>query len=271
MGLLPEPGLIFGFHLKPFDMIKAIIIDDETKAIKSLKLRIDRLFPDISIVGTAQNARAGKQLIDAHAPDLVFLDIEMPNGNAFTLLEQFETIDFAIIFVTAYNEYAIQAIKISALDYLLKPIDEEELIEAINKYRSQHPKTDYSQRINKLSETYQQFNSQSFRIALPTMGGIEYVMINQILFCEADNNYSVIHLEGLPSIVISKTLKYLEDSLAEVFFMRVHQSYLVNLFKVVRFEKGNRGRIVMSNGETINLSKNKKEEFLNRIAALNSI
>jgi len=252
-------------------MIKAIIIDDEAKAIKSLKLRIERLFSDIAIVGTAQSARAGKLLIDEHSPDLVFLDIEMPNGNAFTLLEQFESIEFTIIFVTAYNEYAVQAIKISALDYLLKPIDEEELIESINKYRLQHTKTDYPQKINKLSEAYQQFNSQSFRVALPTMGGVEYVMVNQILFCEADNNYSVIHLEGVPPIVISKTLKYLEDSLGEFFFMRVHQSFLVNLFKVIRFEKGNRGRIVMSDGATINLSKNKKEEFLSRISTLTSI
>ena len=103
------------------------------------------------------------------------------------------------------------------------------------------------------------------------MGGVEYVMVNQILFCEADNNYSVIHLEGVPPIVISKTLKYLEDSLSDFFFMRVHQSYLVNLFKVVRFEKGNRGRIVMSDGVTLNLSKNKKEEFLSRISTITSL
>jgi two-component system LytT family response regulator len=252
-------------------MIKAIIIDDEAKAIKSLKLRIERLFSDISIVGTAQSARAGKLLIDEHVPDLVFLDIEMPNGNAFTLLEEFVSIEFTIIFVTAYNEYAVQAIKISALDYLLKPIDEEELIAAINKYRSQHKKTDYPKRINKLSEAYQQFNSQSFRVALPTMGGVEYVLINQIIYCEADDNYSSIHLEGVPPILISKTLKYLEDSLSDFFFMRVHQSFLVNLFKVVKFEKGQRGRIVMSDGATINLSKNKKEEFLSRISTLTTI
>lgn len=252
-------------------MIKAIIIDDEAKAIKSLRLRIERLFSDISIVGTAQSVKDGKLLIDEYNPDLVFLDIEMPNGNAFTLLEQFDSIEFSVIFVTAYNEYAVQAIKTNALDYLLKPIDEDELIVAINKFRTQHKKTDYPQRVNKLAEAYQQFNSQSFRVALPTMGGVEYVMVNQILYCEADNNYSVIHLEGVPPVVISKTLKYLEDSLSDFFFMRVHQSFLVNLFKVIRFEKGNRGRIVMNDGAIINLSKNKKEEFLTRISTLTSI
>jgi two-component system, LytTR family, response regulator len=252
-------------------MIKAIIIDDESKAIKSLQLRIERLFDDIEIVATAQSANDGKAVIDQHKPDLVFLDIEMPNGNAFALLKQFDSIDFAIIFVTAYNEYALQAIRISALDYILKPIDEDELVVAINKYRANYKSSIYPQKIEILTEAYQKYNSQSIRIALPTMGGIEYVHINQIVYCEADNNYSTIHLEGMPSILISKTLKFFEDVLKDFYFMRIHQSYLINLFKVVRFEKSNRGRVVLNNGATINLSKNKKEEFLEKISKLTRI
>jgi len=250
-------------------MIKAIIIDDEIMAIKSLKLRIERLFDDINIVATAQSIIKGKAAIDKFKPDLVFLDIEMPKGNAFSLLEKFQSIDFKIIFVTAHNEYALQAIKISALDYILKPIDEDELLEAINKFRKNHKNELYPQKIKVLTEAYQKYNSQSIRISLPTMGGIEYALVNEIIYCEADNNYSTIHFEGQRSIVISKTLKFLEDILEEFYFIRVHQSFLINLFKVVRYEKSMRGRIIMNDGTTINISKNKKEEFLKRISKLN--
>jgi two-component system, LytTR family, response regulator len=213
-------------------MIKAIIIDDASKAIKSLQLRIERLFDDIEIVATAQSANDGKAVIDQHKPDLVFLDIEMPNGNAFALLKQFDSIDFAIILLRP------------TMNMLCRPSGSVPWIIS---------------------------NSQSIRIALPTMGGIEYVHINQIVYCEADNNYSTIHLEGMPSILISKTLKFFEDVLKDFYFMRIHQSYLINLFKVVRFEKSNRGRVVLNNGATINLSKNKKEEFLEKISKLTRI
>ena len=252
-------------------MIKAIIIDDEIKSIKALNIRIDRLFDDIKVVATARSAQDGKEAIDNFKPDLVFLDIEMPNGNAFTLLERFDSIDFKIIFVTAHSEYALRAIKMSALDYILKPIDEDELVEAINKFRSNFNKSGDQQRIKELSENYRKFNSQAFRIALPTMGGTEYVMVNKIIYCEADSNYSIIHYDDMPKQMISKTLKYLEDILGDFNFMRVHQSYLINMYKVIRFEKSKRGRIVLSNDTTIGLSPNKKDEFLTRMSRLTSI
>jgi two-component system LytT family response regulator len=252
-------------------IIKAIIIDDEIKSIKSLKIRIERLFDDIKVVATARSAHDGKEAIDMFKPDLVFLDIEMPNGNAFTLLERFDSIDFKIIFVTAHSEYALQAIKMSALDYILKPIDEDELVEAINKFKSDFNKSGDQQRIKDLTENYRKFNSQAIRIALPTMGGTGYVMVNKIIYCEADSNYSIIHYDDMPKQMISKTLKYLEETLGDFNFMRVHQSYLVNLYKVVRFEKSKRGRIVLSDGTTIGLSPNKKDEFLDRMSKLTSI
>ncbi len=191
-------------------------------------------------------------------------------GEAFLLLGDF---DAALTHYQKANKLynAIDDKRGIALDYILKPIDEDELITSINKFRSEYHGEEYPQRIKKLTDAYQKYNNQSIRIALPTMGGVEYVQINQIIYCEADNNYTIVHLDDGSPKVISKTLKYFENILGEMFFMRVHQSYLVNLFKVVRFEKSNRGRICLGDGTTINLSQNKKEEFLDKISKLTSI
>lgn len=145
------------------------------------------------------------------------------------------------------------------------------MVEAINKFRLHYNKSGDHQKLKGLSENYRKFNSQALRIALPTMGGIDYVMVNQIIYCEADGNYSIIHYDDSSKQVISKTLKYLEEILDDFNFMRVHQSYLINMYKVIRFEKSKRGRIVLSNDTIIGLSPNKKDEFLNRMSRLSSI
>jgi len=244
-------------------MIKTIIIDDETHCLDTLDIQLTKFCPQVEIKQRCNSAQEGLEAIARHAPQLVMLDIEMPTMNGFELLEMFKEIPFAVIFTTGYDKYAIKAIRFSALDYLLKPIDPKELIIAIQKIDNQrHPPT--SEQVQMLVDKMRNREIIFMKIAVPTAEGFELIRANEIVTCEADNNYTYLYLTDGKKITACRTLKEVEEQL-ESFpaFVRVHHSYIVNLNEVTRYVRGEGGYLVMSNSTTVNVSRSRKEALLN--------
>jgi two-component system LytT family response regulator len=210
------------------------------------------------------------QQIHHHQPQLIFLDVEMPGLTGFEMLEALAEINFDIIFTTAFDQYAIRAIKFGALDYLVKPIDKDELLEAINKFLNRTQRDSLKQ-LNALLTHIRKSNDLSFqKIALPTLHGYELVPLNNIMFCESSSNYTDIRLNNGQHLLISRTLKDIEDLLDMQPFFRVHNSYVVNLQYAVRYIKGEGGHLVLNNDISIPVSRNKKEELLKLITHLSA-
>jgi two-component system, LytTR family, response regulator len=248
--------------------MKALIIDDEQHCIDSLSIMIEKHCPMVQVVQTCMNGICGLESIYKHEPDLVFLDIAMPRMNGFDMLARLHIIDFEIIFTTAYDNYAIQAFKVSAADYLLKPVDKNELVRAVETVAKRLALKNNSQamqqrteQMHMLLENLQQGNMAFPKIALPTMGGLEIVNEEDILYLEGDGNYVHVHRKTGKPLMVSKTIKFIEERLHNKFFFRVHNSYLVNLREVVRYLKGDGGSVVMSNGVEIQVSKSRKPEL----------
>ena len=243
-------------------MIRAIIIDDELSSIETLEWEIEGNCKEVSIVAKCQSAQDGINAIKKHNPDLVFLDIEMPVMNGFELLRKLEKIDFEIIFTTAYDQFALKAIKANAMDYLLKPIDPDELIQAIEKVKHNRKPTVSQEMLESLFEKLKSQNPNFPSIALPTMEGLEFVAVQEIVHCESDSNYTNIYTLKGNHIVVSKTLKEIEESVKNHHFYRVHNSHLVNLIHVKKYRKGKGGSLEMSNGAVIPVSRSRKDELL---------
>ncbi|GAB4286240.1 MAG: LytTR family DNA-binding domain-containing protein [Marinilabiliales bacterium] len=242
--------------------MKAVIIDDELKAIKSIEYIVSEYCKNISIVGTAENIDEAVKVVNETNPDIVFLDIELQKGTGFDLLEKIPKRNFNVIFITAYNQYAIKAIKFSAVDYILKPIDIYEFISAVNKVvekRNSGVNWDekYDVLINNLNE------SKPTKLALPTFDGTEYINIQDIVRIEADRSYSYIFLTDKRRIVVSKSLIEFEELLADNNFFRTHKSHLVNLDHVKKHIKHDGGYAEMSDGTKVMIARRKKEEFVN--------
>ncbi len=244
-------------------MLKTIIIDDEPDSVQSLARDLSRHCPEIEIVAQCNGAKDGIRAINAHKPDVVFLDIDMPLINGFELLELMPQIDFEVVFTTAYDEYAMQAFRISAVDYLLKPIEPEALVKSVEKVKLLRESGNAQKQIDFLMQQLKdQRNNAIHRIALPTTEGLDFINMEDILYCESDGAYSFLHLTNGSKILISKTLKYLEDILCEFQFFRVHKSYIVNMDYVSKYSRGSGGLLTMKNGAEIKVSRSKKEELL---------
>ena len=245
-------------------MLKAIIIDDELKGRIALRQKILDYCRDVLILGEAKNAAEGIHLIEIHHPDIVFLDIEMPGMNGFDMLKKLENKNFHIIFTTAYDQYAITAIRYSAFDYLLKPIDIEELRAAIARIQSQ-PLSHTEKKLETLELNLS--SKKSFnKIAVPTLQGLLFFDINTIVHLEAQSNYTIIYFIEHPKLVACKTLKEFEDILPADIFFRTHHSHIINLNFIKRYIKGDGGQIEMQNGNYVDVSRRKKEEFLKLIS-----
>ncbi len=243
-------------------MIKAIIIDDELHCQDTLSLLLKEFCPDVQIAELCGSARRGLEAIEKHKPDLVFLDIEMPAMNGFEMLEQFEEISFAIIFTTSYDQYAIKAIRFSALDYLLKPIDPNELVSAVKKVQ-EHRHLPMAEQFQMLLKQIHGKNSGFNRIAVPTFEGFELLPADQVVYCEANDNYTHLFLKNKSKTIACRTLKEMEEQLQDFnFFIRVHHSYLVNLNEVTKYVRGEGGYLVMSDGSTVNVSRSRKESLM---------
>ena len=243
-------------------MIKAILIDDEVHCLDTLNILIGDFCPEVQVMEQCLSAKEGLTAMEKHQPTLVFLDIEMPVMNGFEFLEQFKKINFSIIFTTSYDQYAIKAIRFSALDYLLKPIDPKELVAAIHKVEAQKqlPSTEQFQMLmNQVKHRENRFN----KIAIPTSEGFELIPATDLVRCEASDNYTHLFLKNGVKIIACRTLKEIEEQLIDFpSFLRVHHSYLVNLNEVTKYIRGEGGYLTMSDGSTVSVSRSRKETLL---------
>jgi len=244
-------------------MLKTIIIDDEPYCCETIVTLLEDN-QDVEIVSICHSAAAALNAIQKYSPDLVFLDVEMPKMNGFEMLEQLPSISFHLIFTTSYDQYALKAIRFSAIDYLLKPIDAAELQAAIKKVieRSQKP---IAEQLEMLMQKIQSPSTPISKIALPTMEGLQMIQVDSIISCESDSNYTILHLKDKKKKVVSSTLKDIEELLEEHSFVRVHRCYLVNLNEIEKYLKGEGGYLVMSDGSMIDVSRGKKEVLLKKL------
>jgi two-component system, LytTR family, response regulator len=245
-------------------MITAIIIDDEAKGRLALREKLSTYCPQIKLLAEATNGQEALMLIQHHKPQLIFLDIEMPRMNGFEMLNELVEKNFHIIFTTAYDQYAIKAIKYAAFDYLLKPIDIEELKTAIEKIDTKETNQTKKQ-VELLQQNMQHPKKQLNKLAIPTLEGLLFYDINDIVHLEANSNYTNIYLANKTKITASKTLKEFEELLPGDTFFRTHHSYLINLNYIKRYIKGDGGQIELQNGNFVDVSRRKKEEFLKAI------
>jgi len=245
-------------------MLKAIIVDDEPYCCESLSTLLERFCPEVKISAICHSGQEALTALQEIKPHLVFLDIEMPYMNGFELLERLPDIDFELIFTTSYDQYAIKAFRFSALDYLLKPIDREELQKAVKKVvdRKHSP---LPQQLEILLQKINQPNIPIQRIALPTMEGLQLVPVSSIISCSSDGNYTVFLMKGKQKIVASRPLKEVEEMLTEHSFFRVHHSYIVNMNEIDKFIKTDGGYLIMSDGSSVDVSRSKKEMLLKKL------
>ena len=247
--------------------MKAIIIDDEIRIINTLITQINSIASDISIVATAQDIESGYKAVIKYHPDILFLDVQLPDGTGFDLLKKLHTITFKLIFITAHEEYAIKAIKCSALDYLLKPVDIEELYLAINKAKTLIREEEEKLKIKTLIDNFE--NKQSLQhIVLHTAECLHIVKIKNIIRCEADNNYTFFHLTDKKRILVSKTIKEFSELLKASGFLRVHQSHLINLNYVDKYIKSEGGYILMKDQSSVPISLSNKQQVLRALESM---
>jgi len=243
-------------------MINSILVDDEVHCLDTLSILLKEFCPNVAVLERCRSAKSALDAIGKFKPSLIFLDIEMPAMNGFEMLEQFDEIPFSIIFTTSYDQYAIKAIRFSALDYLLKPIDPKELIAAVHKVEVQKKLPSNEQFQMLLSQVHHK-DTGFKKIAVPTLEGFELIPAEQILRCEADDNYTHLFLKNKNKIVASRTLKEVEEQLQEFsYFVRVHHSYLVNMNEVTKYVRGEGGYVIMSDGTTVNVSRSRKESLM---------
>ena len=245
-------------------MIKAIIIDDEIHCIKTLGMLLKEYCPAVKVTEQCSDAESGLAAIQLLKPNLVFLDIEMPNMNGFEMLEKLPTINFEIIFTTGYDQYAIKAFHFSALDYLLKPVGREELQKAVEKVE-QRLQSPLPQQLEILLQKIHHPATPVQKIALPTMEGLQMIAVSSIISCASDSNYTIFLLKDRQKLIVSRPLKEIEEMLEENSFLRVHNSYLVNLNEIEKYVKGEGGYLLMTDGSTIDVSRSKKELLLNKL------
>jgi two-component system LytT family response regulator len=245
-------------------MLKCIIVDDEKKSRESLQILVNDFCDNSKVVALCQSVAEAIQAIDEHKPHVVFLDIQMQGETGFDLLDQLKKVDFEIIFTTAYSEYAIKAFKFAAIDYLLKPIDIEELKRALSKVEKK-VNGNFSTRLEELVQNLKGTNNHRFKLALPSSEGLVFVKVQEIIHCEASGNYTNIFMDNGKKHVVSRTLKEYEDMLVDQDFFRIHNSYLINLNAIKKYVRGEGGYVVMNNDQSLDVSKRKKESFLIRI------
>lgn len=242
--------------------LTAIVIDDEKGSIESLLWELKQFEDSVEVIGSSQDPSEGLQMLQEQKPDLLFLDIEMPRMNGFELIEKAGPVESNVVFTTAYDQFAVRAFEVSAMDYLLKPVDENELKRVIEKA---HDKSDEQQTQRKLELLLQSVKGDdpNFRtIALPTQESLEFIEVDQIVRCESDSNYTRIYLQDEKPLLVSKTLKHIEGMVEGMGFFRIHHSHLVNVKAIKKYVRGNTGTLVLKDGTALPVSRAKKGDFL---------
>jgi two-component system LytT family response regulator len=246
-------------------MIRTILIDDEPDSIRILQRLLEDYCPEIDIIGKAEGVESGEQAIRTLDPDLVFLDIEMIQGNAFDLLNKLLPLSFQVIFVTAFDDYAVRAFKYSAVDYLLKPVDIDDLRGAVEKVACRSKdKIDLLQ-IKTLLENVGTLHISQQKMAVPTMTGLNFITISNIIRFEARGNYTGIHLDNGECILATKNIQEYDSLLPDTLFYRIHHSHIINLQKIQKYQKGRGGYIIMEDGSSIEVATRRREDFLRRL------
>jgi two-component system LytT family response regulator len=245
--------------------LNAVIVDDEARSRNVLAHLLSSYCPEIELLGTADNGADAGKLIKEERPDLVFLDIEMKGETGFDLLQQLGPVKFDIIFTTAHDKYAIQAIRFSALDYLMKPILADELRNAVKRVFDKKDGNDRVRQLDALVYNISYSNADK-KLALPTSNGLEFVSISEVVRCESSDNYTYFHLKDQTKLLISKTLMEFDRMLTPYYFFRVHQSHLINLRMIRKFQKGDGGILVMEDGTEIDVSRRKKSELIEKLS-----
>ncbi len=246
--------------------MKAILVDDEPDGIRTLKKLLERHCPHVKIEATCANAVIAKQQLEIIKPDVVFLDIQMPGQSGLEMIAELPVKNFEIIFVTAHNEYMLQALQYSAADYLLKPVDEDRLIEAIQRVERRLAEGKKEERTETLLHNLNnKGNPAEMRLCLPTLKGFIILKLDDIFYCEAERSYTIFHLENKKTVTVSKPLVEYENLLGDTTFLRIHKSFLINLHHVKEYQRGEGWLVLMSNNAEIEVSRRKKEQFLLRI------
>ncbi len=241
---------------------QTILIDDEPDCLGILNWQIEKYCPQLQVIASCDDARQGPALIDTLAPEVVFLDIEMPFINGFELLRRVKEFNFEVVFTTAHDEYALKALKLNAIDYLLKPISKADLKAAVEKVQKRLNLKSKEMQQAKLTSLHNLSLPSQQKIAIPLHDSILFFNIEEILYVESEGNYSTLYIKNKKPVVTSKTLRHFEDLLSGYSFFRVHASYLINLTEVAVFRKTDGGTVVMSNGAEVKISRSRKDEFL---------
>lgn len=240
--------------------LTCIIVDDEAASRDTLKSYITKYCENVTVSALCKNIDEGLAAINTNHPDIVFLDIEMPYGDGFDLLDRAGEINFDVVFITAFSHYAIKALNMSATYYILKPVDIDELTEAVKKIREK--KTQPGEQTKVLLSNLKNTTPEQRQIVLPHLSGFSVVLVSDILRIEADNNYSTVYLSDGHKHVVSKTLKFFEDLLSDSGFLRIHQSHLINARNIKEFKKGKTGQVQLTDGTWLDISAQRKKDFM---------
>lgn len=243
-------------------MIRCILIDDENNSLEMMEWLIKTYCPQVSIEAMCNSSEKGIEAIRKFRPDVVFLDIEMPHMNGFDMLEQFDKLFFDVVFCTAYDQFAIRAFKYSALNYLLKPVDPADLQETVRRIEEKKPSPSKEQIEMLLQNIRESAKPPVQRIALTTNDGMIFVSTQDILYCEAESNYTSVILKGGKKVLVSKVLKDIDETLSGSNFYRIHNSYLINLNHIKKYVRGDGGYVIMENDVTISISRSRRHEFM---------
>ena len=250
-------------------MIKTMLVDDEPRGLSALRRLLELYCPEVKIVGECQDTRSAMEMIAVEEPELVFLDVAMPDKNGFDLLNELSPVRFEVIFVTAHNEYTIQAFKYSAVDYLLKPVEEELLIEAVRRAGQRIADKASAQQVDTfLYNLHNVQNPAEMKLCIPDMKGFRVVQLSDVVYCESESSYTIFYLLNGQRITASKSIMEYELLLEHSGFCRVHKSFLVNLHHIKEYIRGEGGSVVLTNDQAIEVSRRKKEVFMTRMKEL---
>ncbi|NVN16711.1 response regulator [Muricauda sp. HICW] len=249
-------------------ILKAVIIEDEKHSRETLKSMLEEFCKEVQVIAMAGSVEEAVKVLSIYSPDIVFLDIELQSGVGFDVLNQIKDPNFEVVFTTAFEKYAIKAIKFSSLDYLLKPIDLDELQQAVEKARNRMDTNVYREQLDTLMQSISRGKVRPEKICLATTAGMEFIALDEIVACKADGSYTCFMLEDESMLLVSKHLKEYEMLLSEHYFMRVHNSFLINLKKVKKYVKSDGGHLIMSNDMQVNISPRKRDDLIEAMKRL---